>query len=95
LITNEEFGPKETRANREGRSGPGRGCLSKKKLEEKGPKSADITIHEWLHTLEGQEICGRRIPCVDSSEGHQFECKDVNGKKCWHYWYKYILRPPD
>jgi len=67
--------------------------LRYQKLEKKGPKSADITIHEWLHTLEGKEIGGRRIPSVDSEEGNEFRCKDVNGEDCWHYWYKYILRP--
>jgi hypothetical protein len=77
LITQEEFGA-------EGRAEPERGCLSKQKLEEKGAKSVDITIHEWLHTIAGKEIGGRILPCPDISEGDKFACRDVNGERCWH-----------
>jgi len=90
LITQEEFGPEDRRANREGRAGPEKGCLSKRKLEEKGPKSADITIHEWLHTIAGKEIGGRRLPNPDNAQAYRFRCPDANGE--WHCWYKHILR---
>lgn len=92
LITQEEFGPEKGRAKREGRAGPEKGCLSKRKLEKRGPKSADITIHEWIHTMLGKEINGRRIPNPDDQTDcpEEFKYKDANGQ--WHHWYKYILR---
>ncbi|NVM22500.1 MAG: hypothetical protein HWN68_12050 [Desulfobacterales bacterium] len=91
LITQEDFGPEEGRAERQGRAGPEKGCLSKRKLEEKGPKSADITIHEWIHTIVGKEINGRRIPNPDDrTRPEEFKYPDANGQ--WHHWYKYILR---
>ena len=71
-----------------------RGCLDKQKMEGKqrrGENSADITIHEWLHTIAGKQIGGRILPCPDDPKGLEFECKDINGKVHWHYWYKYIL----
>ena len=41
------------------------GCLNKQKVEkklQKGVSPADITIHEWLHTIEDLEINGGQIP---------------------------------
>lgn len=41
------------------------GCLSAQALKEKrsrGRNPADITVHEWIHTLQGLHINGRPVP---------------------------------
>ena len=99
LITHEEFGPEEGRANREGRAGSEKGCLSKQKMvekERKGGNSADITIHEWLHTIAGKTINGREIPHPHQNASYGFSentaTKGPNGAYRWYNWYRYILR---
>jgi hypothetical protein len=68
LITTEDI-------QAEGWAGLGRGCLSKSRMSAKinaGGDSADITIHEWLHTVEGAEIDGWRIPNPHSNGQYGF-----------------------
>jgi hypothetical protein len=53
---------------------------------------ADITIHEWLHTIEGQMIQGRSVPYVDSPEAHRFgSTVGADGQATWHDWYRFML----
>lgn len=57
--------------DRQGFAGPVMGCLSKQRMKDKINRhgnSANITIHEWLHTLCGKEINGRIIPFVDDNK---------------------------
>jgi hypothetical protein len=94
LITNADLG-----ANYEGLAGPGKGCLSKQRMQEKldqGGDSADISIHEWLHTIEGLKIGGRTLPSPDNNGAYGFDRASGwggDGKKTWHDWYRFILRP--
>ena len=92
LITHEEI-------RVEGRAGPEKGCLSKQKMvekERKGGNSADITIHEWIHTIVGKTINGREIPNPDHSAYYGFSentaTKGPNGAYRWCNWYRHILR---
>ena len=90
LITNDSF-------CYQGLAGRGRGCLSKKEMEKKarkGENSADITIHEWLHTIQGQEVNGRCLPNPHCAPP-EFSCPDrkgPDGQPVWYRWYKHILR---
>ncbi len=93
LITSEDFGLP-------GLAGPGKGCLNESTLRKKlesGADPADITVHEWLHTLEGQCIRECRIPNPDTSELHERfrrpTGRDVDGDDTWHEWYRHVLRP--
>jgi len=94
LITSADLGP-----NYEGLAGPGKGCLSKQRMQEKldqGGDSADISIHEWLHTIEGLEIGGRTLPSPDNNDRYGFDWargRGGDGKETWHDWYRFILRP--
>jgi hypothetical protein len=94
LITNADLGP-----NYEGLAGPGKGCLSKQSMQEKldqGGDSADISIHEWLHTIEGLKIGGRTLPSPDNNGAYGFGMasgRGGDGKATWHDWYRFILRP--
>ena len=83
-----------------GLAGPGKGCVSERALRAKrlaGADPADITVHEWLHTLEGLIICGRRMPSPDSNGGHpEFRAasgRAPDGGDTWHDWYRFLLRP--
>ena len=95
LITSEEIGAS-------GWAGPGSGCVSKgailRKRHNRGD-SADITIHEWLHTLQGQHIGVRSLPSphnngaypeYGSPSGHS-----LDGDQTWHAWYRFLLRSTD
>jgi hypothetical protein len=79
-------------------AGPGIGCLNKRRMEEKirrGGNSADITIHEWLHTLQGQKINGRVLPSPDENGRYGFSTPDgqgPDGVDVWHKWYEFVLR---
>jgi hypothetical protein len=90
LITREEIGAS-------GWAGPKTGCLSKQALEEKASKgadSADITIHEWLHTLEGREIDGWMVPNAHANPQFGFEfasSRGPDGLGIWHDWYRFAL----
>lgn len=91
IITNEDI-------QAQGWAGPGRGCLSKQRMKDKasrGGNSANITIHEWLHTIEGLMINGKSIPHPHSNSSYGFPYpsgKDVDGEDTWYEWYKFILR---
>jgi hypothetical protein len=91
LITNEDIGA-------EGWAGRVQGCLSKQRMEKKrmaGADSADITIHEWLHTIEGLEINGRMIPHPHLNASFGFpnpSGRGPDGGDTWHSWYRYELR---
>ena len=83
-----------------GLAGPAKGCLSETHLRAKiasDADPADITVHEWLHTLEGLCICGRRMPSPDTSEHHerfhQPSGSAEDGEATWHEWYRFLLRP--
>jgi len=86
LITHEVIGTDD----KQGRGTKEVCCVSKQRLEEQVERSADITIHEWLHTLEGKELNGRTLPCPDDREGLQFEWLNADGQ--WYAWYTHILR---
>ena len=89
LITREDFGVP-------GLAGPHRGCLNRKlmmKMIESGGNSANITIHEWLHTIQGREVNGWSIPCADSSAAYGFSnpTGDDHGSPTWHEWFRFAL----
>jgi hypothetical protein len=92
LITREQIGA-------EGWGKPGEGCLSKQGMEQKEQKRgnhADITIHEWLHTIAGKTIDGREIPHPHNNERCGFyeatAPKGSDGCPQWYDWYRYMLR---
>ncbi len=91
VVTNNDIGS-------QGRSGPGKGCVCKPRMEQKiraGGDSAEITIHEWLHTIEGKDINGRIIPSPDDKTDPRFVESTVRGPDGdiqWLDWYKYLLR---
>jgi hypothetical protein len=79
----------------QGRAGPGKGCVCKPKMEQKirnGGDSAEITIHEWLHTIAGETINGRTIPDPDCKEGYRFRKEGPDGEPQWLEWFRYMLR---
>jgi hypothetical protein len=89
LITSEDFGLL-------GLAGPGRGCLNKKLMLEmigRGGNSANITIHEWLHTIQDQNVNGWNIPPADSSADYGFRDPSGydHGSPTWHEWYRFAL----
>lgn len=91
LITDEDIGAA-------GWAGPGAGCLSKQRLEEKarkGGNSADISLHEWMHTIMGRKINGRELGWLHDNPQFGFadpDYVDKAGDGVWHRWYKYYLR---
>jgi hypothetical protein len=90
LIMNENI-------NQSGLAGTTSGCLCKQHMVEmikRGENSANITIHEWLHTICGQDIDGWRVPYVDSSREYGFSNpsgQHVAGSETWHEWYRFVL----
>ncbi len=91
VITNEEFGA-------QGHGWRVRACVSKREMEKKarrGGNSAEITVHEWLHTIVGRTINGREIPNPDCNACYGFgepSGKGPDGEEQWHDWYRYMLR---
>jgi hypothetical protein len=91
LITEEDIGAS-------GWAGPGMGCLSKQQLlnkAEKGANSADISLHEWMHTLYGKRINGRELGWLHDNPRYGFpnpDYIDKAGDGVWRKWYKYYLR---
>jgi len=91
VVTNNDIGS-------QGRGGPGKGCVCKTEMEKKirnGGNSAEITIHEWLHTIQGKRINGREIPNPDNREVPGFirsSHKGPDGELQWLDWYRYLLR---
>jgi len=62
-----------------------------------GGNPADITVHEWRHTLEGVIMHGEPLPSPDNSSMHGQFCKasgfGPDGQPTWYDWYSYLLRP--
>jgi hypothetical protein len=91
LITSEDI-------QAEGWAGSKQGCLSKQRMEEKERNrgsSADITIHEWMHTIEGLQVDGRRMPDPHSNASFGFTVpsgRGGDGQDIWHDWYAFALR---
>lgn len=91
LITEEDIGAA-------GWAGPVMGCLSKQRLQDKlarGGDSADISLHEWMHTLYGQKINGREIGWLHANPQFGFsdpDYLDTCGDGIWHKWYTFLLR---
>jgi len=84
----------------EGLAGPGVGCVSEQAIWDimkNGGNPADITVHEWLHTLEGVIMHGEPLPSPDNSSMHGQFCKasgfGPDGQPTWYDWYSYLLRP--
>jgi len=79
----------------EGRGWQGACVVSASALNEKegaGGNMADILIHEWIHSLEGNVINGRPVPFADLAEEQGFAPEmDSQGRKTWHAWYRYVL----
>lgn len=62
-----------------------------RKAEHRG-NPADLLIHEWLHTLYGEEIDGCPIPFVDHAGAFGFSgVRGLDGEDTWHEWYRYML----
>jgi hypothetical protein len=80
----------------QGLAGNPKGCISKPAMEDKtrrGGNSADITIHEWLHTVAGTPLNGHRIPNPDSAQANGFTpTVGPDGEHRWDDWYRYMLR---
>ncbi|MEI7901133.1 MAG: NPCBM/NEW2 domain-containing protein, partial [bacterium] len=91
LITEEDIGAA-------GWAGPVMGCLSKQRLQDKlarGGDSADISLHEWMHTICGQKINGREIGWLHANPQFGFsdpDYLDKCGDGIWHKWYAFLLR---
>lgn len=91
VVTNDDIGS-------EGHAGPDKGCVCKPRMEQKiqnGGNSAEITIHEWLHIIQGKRINGREIRNPDNREDPGFiqSChKGPDGELQWLDWYRYLLR---
>ena len=91
LITAEDIGA-------EGIAGPPQGCVSRRAIEgklAKGADPADLTVHEWLHTIAGTLINGRPVPNPDHHSRFGFPLpsgRGPDGADTWHEWYRYALR---
>jgi hypothetical protein len=91
LITSEDI-------QAQGWGWPGSCVVSKRELDIKaasGGNPADILIHEWLHSIEGQIINGRPVPFVDDDEQMGLMgftgSVGTDGEPTWHDWYRYVL----
>jgi hypothetical protein len=91
LITDEDIGAA-------GWSGPGTGCLSRTRLQDKrdrGGDSADISLHEWMHALYGLRMNGRELGWLHDNPKFGFadpDALDACGDGLWHKWYTFYLR---
>lgn len=63
-----------------------------------GPdRSADTTVHEWLHSVHGLEICGQPIPNPDHDRSYHYPGAYGNASRQqgevegWRKWYEAIL----
>jgi hypothetical protein len=91
VVTNREFGSA-------GHGwAQGRACVSRREMETKARKCGDpteIVIHEWLHTIVGRIINGRRITnpdqLIDGFTGPSGIRPD--GAPQWFDWYRHLLR---
>jgi hypothetical protein len=89
LLTHDPFPP-----NAEGFGGRVGCVVSVERYEAKaarGESPVDITVHEWLHTIEGETIRARPVPYADDAE--RFGCEpDEQGR--WLRWFTYALGGP-
>lgn len=80
----------------QGLAGYPKGCINKQAMEAKTRlrgNSADITIHEWLHTVAGMSLNGHVIPNPDTAQAHGFtSIIGPDGEETWDDWYRYMLR---
>jgi hypothetical protein len=72
-----------------------RGCMEGKDTNRTGKGSVDITIHEWLHTLFGEEVNGKRIPSPHDEPKYAYNGKyttEASGQQDgWVNWYRALL----
>lgn len=90
IVTNNDIGS-------QGRAEPGKGCVCKPRMEQKignGGDSAEITIHEWLHTISRKRINGREIPNPHRADPGFEQPSGIgpDGEFQWLDWYRYMLR---
>jgi hypothetical protein len=58
----------------------------------KGGNTADILIHEWIHTIQGVIMNGRLVPFADDAQKMGFRCTlGADGEPIWHEWYRFAL----
>jgi hypothetical protein len=78
---------------------PGYCVVSKPRMEGKasaGGDPADISIHEWIHTIEGAVINGRVVPFADDAEKLAFVgAPGPDGELRWDSWFRYALGGSD
>jgi hypothetical protein len=103
LVTREEVGAQGWGWTQEDLTGRGWGqqghaVVSTQRMEDKarrGGDPADISIHEWLHTIEGLEIRdGDPVPWVDCGNlAAPFPpTRGPDDEDVWHDWYRHMLR---
>lgn len=91
LITDEEIGAS-------GWGGPGACVVNRRKIQEEldaGDNPANITLHEWLHTIVRMPVNGRRLDWLHDNPAWGFPDADSNDKTgdgVWHNWYRFYLR---
>jgi len=88
LITSEDI-------QAEGWGWPGSCVVSNQALNRKAAKGgnpAEILIHEWIHTVQGEVINGRPVPFADHAEKMGFRpTPGADGEPTWHDWYRFAL----
>jgi hypothetical protein len=88
LITREDI-------HAQGWGWPGSCVVSKQELSAKaasGGDMADILIHEWIHTIQGEMINGKAVPFADDAEKMGFTSTlGGDGRPTWRDWYRFAL----
>ncbi|MBI5634120.1 MAG: hypothetical protein HZA15_11660 [Nitrospirae bacterium] len=100
LITNKFLGPGDVQGRAFIDGNIRAGCIIKPRMEKKidrGGHSEDVTIHEWIHTIFGMKINGRKIPDPHTlTNGYKCDSdKAPDGDDQWYDWYGYLLRESD
>jgi len=58
----------------------------------RGGDPADILIHEWIHTLQGETINGRVVPFADDAGDQGFVgTMGPDGELRWLPWFRHCL----